>query len=84
MLMRKGKIYATQEFVESEDAGEVFSILGFVPYHVEFLYERMRFEMSGKSHLFDRLGEGMMSPEYKIILTRDDDDILSVSVERQD
>ena len=64
--MRMGKFYASTDMVADKDAHELFGLLKFIPYRVEFLMYITKFEYIGTSPLFREVGDGEKTPEYDI------------------
>lgn len=81
-MKRAGKFYITQELIESNitEIEEVFSLLRFVPFRVEFLYPN-RFEYIGTSHLFREIEQGEVPPEYILIIIKSEDNKITLKVE---
>ena len=72
-MKRLGKFQMDEEFMRGDSAQEVFGIMAFVPYHVEFLAYNFRFQCIGVSHIFEPTDEPIYAPEYKIVITEHED-----------
>jgi len=86
MNSRRGKFYVTLSVIETteDEFRGILALLGFIPTRVEALYHEGAFEYIGISPLFDEVETGCLIPTYLIIIHKDDEDTLSVTVEKRD
>ena len=77
-----GVFYVSSDLVRNniEDFAKALSIMEFVPFRVEHLYENMTFEYQGVSKFFDHLDEGKRLRKYEVIISKNDDGDISVEV----
>ncbi len=82
---RIGKLLVTSDFMSDclDSLQEAFGQLKFIPLKVEYIYYHNRFEMFGISHMFDKTPEGEITPKYNVIFQRDEDDTITISVEKE-
>lgn len=72
-MIRIGKFFVNGKFIKEGGAQEVFGIMAFVPYKVEYLVYEDKFEYIGVSHLFNPLEEGGKVPVYRIEISEHED-----------
>ena len=65
---RIGKFYISDFFLAQSEAEIVFTSLKFIPYRVEFLWDKKIMQYIGLSYLFDEIPFSEETPEYNIIL----------------
>jgi hypothetical protein len=67
---RIGQFYVAKEVFEAEWFAEVLICLRFVPYRVEYHYDKAAMHMVGVSEMFAESEEGFTAPEYALEITR--------------
>jgi len=72
-MRRIGKFQMDEELMRGDSAQKIFGVMAFVPYRVEFLAYNFRFECIGVSHIFEPFQEGLLVPEYEIVVTEHED-----------
>lgn len=71
---RRGVFRLSEDIIEDEDWHVLEYIFSkFVIIRCEHLYANREFEYYAFSQLFEPMSEGYISPEYNVILTKDDD-----------
>ena len=74
MKKRIGKFYIDRHIYDDmECVYGLFKHLMFIPYRVEFHYDKNQFMLIGLSDLFSIVKEGELYPEYKVIITFEKD-----------
>lgn len=83
MKNRLGKFYIADFIIKNnlEEVAEILSQLKFVPVKVENLFHMDKIEYIGYSPLFREIEKNSVWPEYQIIITKNEDDTISVKAE---
>ena len=84
MQLRYGRFTVTTHLIEDhpEEFSAILAQMQFIPMKVERLYSNYGFEYIGYSPMFEEIAEGMICPEYEMVLEKDENgDVRLKSVE---